>query len=115
MRLSEQGAPLIPPGGSEDRRLKSRTSLLRAGVDYWVRTGPELAQALSKSRSQSEAYHFLGGGRRASVVQRAGLMGVDNNTSVSDTTGGVSVRIEEQDVGKRSRCRRTGRSKITRI
>jgi hypothetical protein len=34
MRLSEQGAPLIPPGGSEANRLKSRTNLRRAGVDY---------------------------------------------------------------------------------
>lgn len=32
MRLSEQGAPEMPPGGSDANRLKSRTNLLLAGV-----------------------------------------------------------------------------------
>ena len=33
-RLSAQGAPDMPPGGSEDNRLKSRINLRLAGVDY---------------------------------------------------------------------------------
>lgn len=35
MILSGHGAPLIPPGGSEERRLKSRIRRLRDAVDCW--------------------------------------------------------------------------------
>lgn len=33
MMLSAHGAPLIPPGGSDERRLKSRMSRRREAVD----------------------------------------------------------------------------------
>ena len=93
-RLSGHGAPLTPAGGSADRRLKSRTRRLRAGVDWASGQLSYSGQTYRRQRyrrGHRRAAVQPGSARAMSALVRAGAR--SSNSSRSPHHGGPRVSI----------------------